>query len=218
MSSKTCAKQHLRAKILLHEELVKPKGFYGASTADQWPPWSAGKRSSLAAERSSCGRWQPWSDRLLVAKMNSRQSSANSHHSNLELAPALGGSLRLPRGAQQCALLSHCPALSLLGELLSTSRRMGTPRGRLPSSEQLPRAALKLCITGSFCLLTPHCKCACLWKFSGSECAWNNYQIEEMQHIQVNLCSQLKRCEIWNNSTRANRITSDWYEGEQHRS
>lgn len=104
------------------------------------------------------------------------------------------------------------------GELLSTSRRMGTRRGRLPNSEQLPRAVLKLCITGSFCLLTPRCKCACLWKFSESECTWNNYQIEEMQHIQVNLCFQLKRCEIWNNSTIANRITSDWYEGEQHQS
>ena len=58
---------------------------------------------------------------------------------------------------------------------------------------------------------------AWLWKFSKSECTWNNYQIEEMQHMQVNLCSQLKRCEIWSNSTKANRITSDWYEGEHHR-
>lgn len=36
--------------------------------------------------------------------MNSRQSFANSHHSNLELAPAFGGSPRLLRGAQQSAL------------------------------------------------------------------------------------------------------------------
>lgn len=33
-------------------------------------------------------------DSLLVAKMNSRQSFENSHHSNLELDPAFGGSQR----------------------------------------------------------------------------------------------------------------------------
>lgn len=36
-------------------------------------------------------------DSLLVAEMNSRQSFANGHHSNLELAPTFGESQRLLR-------------------------------------------------------------------------------------------------------------------------
>lgn len=50
-------------------------------------------------------------DSLLVAKMNSRQSFENSHHSNLELDPASDGSQRQLERTQRSALLSHCLAL-----------------------------------------------------------------------------------------------------------
>jgi len=60
-------------------------------------------------------------DSLLVAKMNSRQSFENSHHSNPEPDPAFGGSQRRLKRAQQSALLTHC--LALCGNVCCASRR-----------------------------------------------------------------------------------------------
>lgn len=99
-------------------------------------------------------------DSLLVAKMNSRLSFENSHHSNLEPDPAFGESQKRLKRSQQSGPALQC--------LLPVEGSSAIPGGQGPG-----RTAAKLgtiCLVQPrncasqdlFCLLTPCCKCACL--------------------------------------------------------